>query len=41
VDIDTIEQARSGRVAQAFKGRANERGPAIALVDEAMLGRDA
>src|SRR4051794_791287 len=41
VDVDTIERARGGRVAQALEGRADERGPAVALVDEAVLGRDA
>src|SRR4051794_28718812 len=41
VDVDAIERAGGGRVAQALEGRADERGPAVALVDEAMLGRDA
>src|SRR3954452_16760881 len=41
VDVDTIERAGGGRVAQALEGRADERGPAVALVDEAVLGRDA
>src|SRR4051812_20667991 len=41
VDVDAIERARGGRVAQALEGRADERGPAVALVEEAMLGRDA
>src|SRR5690349_1115012 len=41
VDVDTIERSGGGRVAQPFEGRADERGPAEALVEEAMLGRDA
>ena len=41
VDVDAIERARGDRVAQPLEGRADQRGAAVALVDEAVLGREA
>jgi hypothetical protein len=37
MDVEALDRAGGGRVAQAFESGANERGPAVALVDEGQV----